>query len=739
MKKPFLVFLLSLLLSACNPSGGLASFDPSTCQIAAGLKESIEAIVSARQDYKSPLSEKEILASAGFSNGDSILDDYDTLLRLLKGAFSSLAEEQEKIGSRLYGGYYSAPESVKSGSEKGKAAFDWFSSLGLWGKGDYDGTAKITTETTRTLLQRLFGYLGCSAKQDYFTYANSDRLFSSASKKTYDEEYYEQKIVDETNIASFYCSLMEEEAPSICSEFAKDVGLKSLKSSADKIFSSTASTFWDAMKEVASSTGSSVYTIGQLDENAEAGGSFLVYLAEAEMMTSFRKVKDQKESFALLYASFGYGKDESESLAEAFVSYLDATRRCGIDYDDYCDSFNSYLSSLTGGDKSFAFYDKEAVKTANYIGIGVSEETLLEAKAFGIASLAYSYRALLGAKEGKALGFFSSDKGKDDFYSATSNAFQFYAANAYSSSEKGKKSIERASALAEEAVSLIENRLAENDWLSKHGQEAVKDKLSALTFSIGATCQGHPSYAISVDTSSLENAIRTSLSSYWASFRKDSAEVSDVDELGSLYTNILTPNAFYIPTNNSVCITLGLMTSYGDYVSEMGEADFYGAFLTVLAHEITHSIDSQGIYFDAKGEQREESILGEDDLYAYSVKQDAVKLLHHFETLPGERQDPSVTLSEDLADIGGMAISEKLYESKASQVDWDAYFKSIARHFYSVCSFSSWELTYGRDTHSFGKGRVNPMMSNSSHFASYYGVGELDGMYVDPSKRVVIW
>ena len=106
--------------------------------------------------------------------------------------------------------------------------------------------------------------------------------------------------------------------------------------------------------------------------------------------------------------------------------------------------------------------------------------------------------------------------------------------------------------------------------------------------------------------------------------------------------------------------------------------------------------------------------------------------------MPGLKQEGSVVLSEAIADIGGLALCESLY-GKSTSANWKDFYHTFARHFYGSASRSLYSSTLFGDVHPFGKARVNPLLSNSEIFVNQFELQEGNGMYMDNSKRVVIW
>ena len=697
-------------------------------------------VVSARSGYDSPLSKGEILALGGYSNGDAIKADCNALIRILKGAFSSLIEKKERVGSRLYAAYSGDFPAVYSEDAKAKEALEWFYSYGLWNGDAFSGDQEIDLAFTRRLLQRIFSYLGAKPEEDYYTYANNDRLFNSSLKVSSGDSFYEQKIVEQSGIDDFYVSFLNSDSPSLYSDFAKGAGLGSLKAYADKILGATASNFWEVMTEVSSSSGAYLFSLNGFFPAKEGDERPVrISLGDGDSLKALKKLIEKPSSLRKLFSSFGYDSSTSSSLCEALSSYFSSLEPLAPEFDpsSLSEEMKGYVTSQVGDNYPYSFSGSSLMKTVTYLGHGLDEKSLKEGKAYAVSMLAYAYRALLDKGTREELGFSSSRGDEGDFLSLTQDALKCYFVNEYSSSEKGKESYAKARELGEEARDLIIERLPGNAWLSEKGQEAIRNKLGKIEFVVGATCEAHPSFDLEVDASSLEKALSSGYSSYWKAIRGEDAQ--DPDLLNSLYGDLLMPNASYNYYNHTVDLTLGLLCSYGNDLASLPSEELYGCFLLAFTHEITHSIDAEGVTYDERGEKVDGSILGEADLEAYEKKQEKVKALHVYESLPGAMQDSDVTLSEDIADFSGLAISEKIYAKHSSKTDWEAYYKAIARHFYSACSYASWTILYYQDVHSFGKPRVNALFANSPNFISYYKVNELNGMYAAPSDQVVVW
>jgi putative endopeptidase len=108
------------------------------------------------------------------------------------------------------------------------------------------------------------------------------------------------------------------------------------------------------------------------------------------------------------------------------------------------------------------------------------------------------------------------------------------------------------------------------------------------------------------------------------------------------------------------------------------------------------------------------------------------------EVLPGLVQDSSITVTECLADIGGLAFMEAL-GAKETSFDFKEFYRKYGEGAGAKVSRTYYYSTFLDDVHPFGRTRTNCVLSNSAKFISTFNITEGDGMYRSSAEQVVVW
>ena len=135
-----------------------------------------------------------------------------------------------------------------------------------------------------------------------------------------------------------------------------------------------------------------------------------------------------------------------------------------------------------------------------------------------------------------------------------------------------------------------------------------------------------------------------------------------------------TVNAYYNPGTNEICFPAGILQK--PFFSPDAEpAENYGGIGAVIGHEIGHGFDDQGSQYDGDGNM--ENWWTDADRSAFEVKTKAlISQYDGFELrdLPGEKVNGSLTVGENIGDLGGLTIAYKAFQIASGGTAGDVRF-----------------------------------------------------------------
>ena len=208
-----------------------------------------------------------------------------------------------------------------------------------------------------------------------------------------------------------------------------------------------------------------------------------------------------------------------------------------------------------------------------------------------------------------------------------------------------------------------------------------------------------------------------------------------------------TVNAYYNPGTNEICFPAGILQK-PFFDPEADPAENYGGIGAVIGHEIGHGFDDQGSEYDERGNLRE--WWTPEDKAAFKERKD--ELVRQYDglrprALPEETVNGSLTVGENIGDLGGLTIAHQAYlislgeeavperdgltGSQRLFLNWayawrSKYRKELAQQLLTV------------DPHSPPEFRAN-IVRNLDEFHAAFGTGPQDGLWLDPEERVRIW
>jgi putative endopeptidase len=206
-----------------------------------------------------------------------------------------------------------------------------------------------------------------------------------------------------------------------------------------------------------------------------------------------------------------------------------------------------------------------------------------------------------------------------------------------------------------------------------------------------------------------------------------------------------TVNAVNLPVMNAMNFPAGILQPpYFDPARPL--AMDYGAIGAIIGHEISHSFDDQGAQFDAEGRLRnwwtDEDLVHFRDAAAKLVKQyDA------YRPLPDLAINGKLTLSENIADVAGLAASYDAYRLSlggkpapvvAGLSGDQQFFIAFAQAWRSKSREPSLRLQVLGDSHAPGEYRADTVRNLDAWYDAF-GVKPGQALYLAPADRVRVW
>jgi putative endopeptidase len=302
---------------------------------------------------------------------------------------------------------------------------------------------------------------------------------------------------------------------------------------------------------------------------------------------------------------------------------------------------------------------------------------------------------------------------------------------------------ERMDELVKNLISAYHDRLRSLDWMGPETKKHAIDKLAAITPKIGYPDKWRDYSALEIGTDSYaENVMRAEAFDIRYRLSKLGKPV-DRTEWGMTPPTV---NAYYNPTMNEIVFPAGILQP-PFFNANADDAVNYGAIGAVIGHEITHGFDDQGSRYDPDGNMR--NWWTSEDRARFNAKTD--KLVKQYDAqVPLEKLHVNgrLTLGENLADLGGIAIAYAAYQKSlhgqpAPVIDGftgpQRFFIGFAQVWRGTSRDAEQRLRLRTDPHSPPIVRATVPVSNIQAFYDAFGIKPGDAMYRDPQERVEVW
>jgi len=311
----------------------------------------------------------------------------------------------------------------------------------------------------------------------------------------------------------------------------------------------------------------------------------------------------------------------------------------------------------------------------------------------------------------------------------------------------------------------LKQYLTNNDWMESQTKEKALLKLKLMKIKIGYPeyiTKNYDDLDIQDNNTLIQNIIN--IHTFYNKYEIESL-YKPVDR-DKWRMNPQTVNAYYSPDMNEIVFPAGILQKPFFSVDQTIASNFAG-FGVIVGHEITHGFDDEGSKFDAYGDLI--NWWSNNDLKKYKEKTNMVEQQYNnyeidetYQSIPfsSHRVNGSLTLGENIADIGGLALSYnafikyKKYKNNKYTKKYKVFINYNDTQSYSdeqmfFINFANAWKTKGRkediinrliiDVHSPPKFRVNGSIRNFDEFYKNFHIKETDKLYLPPNHRVRLW
>ena len=301
----------------------------------------------------------------------------------------------------------------------------------------------------------------------------------------------------------------------------------------------------------------------------------------------------------------------------------------------------------------------------------------------------------------------------------------------------------------EEMRSVFAKRIENNAWLSAPTKQAALAKLDAMKFFFGEPDvwyeAGFPVLKGEVLVDDILEAKASNKRLIEAVLGKNARDESftwGICQPGGHALNV--SDAYYSVDSNAMHLHPSYLMA-PEYAEDMEPAQVYAAFY-VMGHEMTHGFDLDGSTYDGEG-QENNWWAAEDRAKFEALNNLVIEQIGTFEVAEGIFANSSKTVTEDVADMGGLniafdALTAYLTKKGVSGDDLKEAQKDFFEHYayrYHTHYTSETLQKQLQDVHSVDMVRVNGIVQHMDSWYELYNVVEGDALYFPKEKRIIIW
>ncbi|KRA39008.1 MULTISPECIES: M13 family metallopeptidase [unclassified Nocardioides] len=280
------------------------------------------------------------------------------------------------------------------------------------------------------------------------------------------------------------------------------------------------------------------------------------------------------------------------------------------------------------------------------------------------------------------------------------------------------------------------------DWMTEETKRRAYEKIATFRPKIGYPTKFRDYSALPVVSDDLVANAQAS-----AGFETDRqlAKIGAPVDRDEWFMLPQTVNAYYNPGTNEICFPAGILQK-PFFSPDALPAENYGGIGAVIGHEVGHGFDDQGAQYDGEGNLNDWWTA--DDKAAFEVKSKA--LIEQYDAfsprnLPDEKVNGSLTVGENIGDLGGLTIAHTAFLIAAEAAGTEATLEDRKTLFFNWAYVWRTKRRIEQETqyltidpHSPPEFRAN-IVRNLDEFHEVFSTVPGDGLWLEPEARVRIW
>jgi len=295
-----------------------------------------------------------------------------------------------------------------------------------------------------------------------------------------------------------------------------------------------------------------------------------------------------------------------------------------------------------------------------------------------------------------------------------------YVAQAFTPADKA-----RMDAMVKNLRAALGDRIGAAAWMGDSTRAAAAGKLAAFAQKIGYPNRWKDYSTVTIRPGE-HYANRQAARAFEAA--RTMAKIGKPVDRGEWTMTPPTVNAYYSASLNSINFPAGILQP-PFFDTRADDATNYGAIGAVIGHEMGHGFDDRGRQFDARGNLRDWWTAG--DVERYKTQADKVRAqFGEYTVIDTLHVNGSLTLGENLADLGGLAVAyaamEKAYAQRPRTklegfTPEQRFFLGWARVWRNLQTNEDLRTQVQTDPHAPAKWRINGPLSNLPEFFAAFG------------------